>query len=66
QIKPFVGKTTIFMDTCFFPSVKPHAYYQDIAKWLNTYTIFGYHHNPEQNPSDNQVPLVWNNKEMFF
>ena len=59
QIKPFDGKTTVFMDTCFYPGVKPHAYYLEIAKWLDRFTIFGYHNNPEQNPSDNPVPLVW-------
>ncbi|HYG40283.1 MAG TPA: MBL fold metallo-hydrolase [Cytophagales bacterium] len=50
---------TIFHDTSFYRNTA-HAYYQDLMKWKDQFNIYSYHCNPEQNPSDNMLPLVFN------
>jgi L-ascorbate metabolism protein UlaG (beta-lactamase superfamily) len=49
----------IFHDISFYRN-SAHAYYQDLIKWQDKYLIYGYHCNPEKNPKDNTIPLVFN------
>jgi len=48
----------IFHDITFFKEAKAHAFYQDVAKYLGTYSIIGYHHDHRMNPADNPIPCV--------
>jgi ribonuclease BN (tRNA processing enzyme) len=48
----------IFHDITFFKEAKAHAFYQDVAKYLGTYSIIGYHHDHRMNPVDNPIPCV--------
>lgn len=35
-----------------------HAHYRAVARYLDRYSIVGYHHNHTHNPDDNPVPLA--------
>lgn len=56
--------TTVFHDTCF-RNTRAHAHYSVVQTHLDKYKIYGYHHNPAENPADNKIPLVANNQQFL-
>ena len=59
ELKLISSDLTVFHDISFYRN-SAHAYYQDLLKWKEKYSIYGYHCNPEKNPKDNSIPLVYN------
>ena len=59
-------KTTIFHDISFNEKNNGHAFYKKLLPYQEQYKIYGYHCDPTQNPSDNTIPLVAQQKELLF
>jgi ribonuclease BN (tRNA processing enzyme) len=59
------SQSTVFHDICFYPN-PTHSYYKELMKWQKEFKLYGYHCNPEKNPPDNSIPLVYNEKGFNF
>lgn len=57
---------TVFHDITFNPANTAHAFYKDVAKHRDDFTVFGYHIDPEKEPADNEVPLVWKQADLML
>jgi ribonuclease BN (tRNA processing enzyme) len=57
--------STVFHDICFYQN-PTHSYYKELMKWQSTFKLYGYHCNPEKNPADNTIPLIYNEKGFNF
>ncbi|MCX8111887.1 MAG: MBL fold metallo-hydrolase [Bacteroidia bacterium] len=49
----------VFHDVAFHPTPS-HCYYQSLHSFLGKVKLWGYHCDPREAPSDNQIPLVHN------
>lgn len=58
--------TKVFHELTFQEGIPPHTYYKDLFAYLNFYRIYGYHCDPQKNPMDNVVPLVYFCKEYLL
>ena len=58
--------TMVFHDITFNKLAKAHAYYKDLMRYSEQYTIYGYHCDPQKNPDDNSIPLVENNPQLLY
>jgi phosphoribosyl 1,2-cyclic phosphodiesterase len=57
--------TIVFHDICFHYN-PTHSLYKDLMKWQKKFQVYGYHCNPEKNPADNTIPLIYNEKGFNF
>lgn len=57
---------TVFHDITFSETNKPHAFYRDVSKHLDGFSIYGYHLDPEKEPGDNLVTLVQKVPELLI
>jgi len=58
--------TIVFHDISFNPENKGHTHYTRLQLYQAHYSIFGYHCDPNQNPADNTIPLVYNQPEFMY
>ena len=56
----------IFHELSFKKKNLAHTHYTELTHRLDKYRIFGYHCDPKENPADNKVPLVFNQKAYLF
>lgn len=57
---PTHKKIRIFNEIIFYPNIKSHCYYKDLALLASKYEVYAYHVNHLQAPDDNEIPLVGN------
>jgi hypothetical protein len=63
--KKKIGKATVFHEISF-KEIPGHTHYSTLKKYLDHYSIYGYHCNPTKNVSDNPIPLVADHPEFLL
>ncbi|ALI98317.1 MBL fold metallo-hydrolase [Rufibacter tibetensis] len=58
--------TTIYHDITFSEENIAHTYYKKLIPLAQDYQIYGYHCDPLKNPTDNPLPLVFNQPELML
>ena len=58
--------TIVFQDISFKSGNQGHAHYTHLQSYQAQYPIFGYHCDPTQNPTDNTIPLVYNQPKFMY
>lgn len=56
----------VFHDMSFEENDGIHTYYQLVCRWVDKFTIYAYHLDPREAPTDNTVPLVIHQPELLL
>lgn len=57
----------IFHEVCFNDDEsKVHSYYSKLLRYKEIAEIYGYHCDPTRRPTDLEIPLVYDNKDLLF
>ncbi len=63
--KKKIAHATVFHEI-IFNEESDHSYYRVLMEHLSEHTIYGYHCDPNKNPPDNRVPLVFDHPEFLM
>jgi ribonuclease BN (tRNA processing enzyme) len=63
--KQKIRDATVFHDI-YFSEAKDHTPYTTLMQHMDKHRIYGYHCDPQKNPPDNTVPLVFHQAEFLF